>query len=90
MPPDQLNDYLNVSQAAKALGCGRRTIYRLLERAGDGIAVEAFGMTVIHKSKLPLLKKVYLPFGSKARSLACKKWGSAGGTQKRINRENAT
>jgi hypothetical protein len=85
-----INEYLTIIQAAKAIGCTRRTLYRVIDRVGaDGVVIHAFGKQLVHKSRLPDLKQAYLPFGSKRRSAALKTWGSAGGTQKRINREKA-
>jgi excisionase family DNA binding protein len=88
---DDFNDYLTIIKAAKALGCTRRTLYRLIDRLGASeIVTPAFGRQLIHKSKLSLLKEAFLPVGSKRRAEAAKVWGSAGGTQKRINREKGT
>lgn len=85
-----LNDYLTIAQAAKAVGCSRRTLYRVIERLGaDGVVTAAFDKQLIHKSKVPMLAKAYLPLGTRKRLLAAKAWGAAGGTQKRINREKA-
>ncbi len=86
-----INDYLTVMQATKAIGCTRRTLYRLIERVGaDGVVIQAFGKQLILKSSLPSLRQAYFPLGSKRRSEASKLWGAAGGTQKRINREKTT
>ena len=88
---DDFKDYLTIIKAAKALGCTRRTLYRLIDRLdASKIVTPAFGRQLIHKSKLPMLKEVFLPVGSKRRADAAKVWGSAGGTQKRINREKGT
>lgn len=90
MTQDDFSEFLTIDKAAKAVGCTRRTLYRLIERAGgESIVTHAFGRQIIHKSKLPLLKQAYLPLGSKKRAVACRAWGSTGGTQKRINREKA-
>ena len=84
------DDYMTIDQAAKAVGCTRRTLYRIIDRLANGaIFTHAFGKQLIHVSKLPELREVYFPFGSDKRSEACKVWGGAGGTQKRINREGA-
>lgn len=86
---DEFKDYLTIIEAAKAVGCPRRTLYRILDRMGGGVVTPAFGRQLIHRSKLPAIKAAYLPFGSKRRAEAAQKWGAAGGTQKRLNREKA-
>ena len=87
---DDFKDYLTIEQAAKAVGCTRRTLYRVIERVGLGeIVTMAFGRRLVHKSKVAAIKDAYMPLGSKKHSDAARIWGSAGGTQKRINREKA-
>jgi hypothetical protein len=87
---DEFKDYLTIIQAAKAVGCSRRTLYRVVERIGtDEIVTAAFGKRLIHKSKVAAIKAAYMPLGSKKHSMAARAWGAAGGTQKRINREKA-
>lgn len=87
---DDFKDYLTMIQAAKAVGCTRRTLYRVIERIGiDEVVTVAFGKRLVHKSKIAAIKSAYIPLGSKKHILAAKAWGSAGGTQKRINREKA-
>ena len=86
----EFKEYLTMAQAAVAVGCSRRTLYRIVERVGAGdVVTEAFGKQLIHKSKLPLLKKAYMPIGTERRTKAAVAWGSAGGTQKSINRRKA-
>jgi len=88
---DDFNDYLTLEQAAKAVGCSRRTLYRVIDRIGTSeIVTEAFGKRLVHKSKVAAVKAAYLPLGSKKHSIAARLWGAAGGTQKRINREKST
>lgn len=84
---DEFKDYLTIAEAVKAVGCARRTLYRILERMEDGVVTHAFGKQLIHKSHVSAMRKAYLPFGSERRSKAAQAWGAAGGTQKRINRE---
>jgi hypothetical protein len=86
----EFKEYLTMSQAAVAVGCSRRTLYRVVERVGAGdVVTQAFGKQLIHKSKVPLLRKAYLPLGTERRLKASIAWGSAGGTQKRVNSEKA-
>lgn len=90
MTSDGFSDYLTMDQTAKAVGCSKRTLYRVIDRVGTGeIVTEAFGKRLVHKSKVAALKAAYLPMGSKKHSIAARLWGASGGTQKRINRENA-
>lgn len=86
----KLEDYLTMSEAAAAVGCSRRTMYRVVERIGiDSVITVAFGKQLIHKSKMPMLKKEYMPLGSEQRSKALVAYGHKGGTQKRINLQKA-
>ena len=83
----EFKEYLTMAQAAVAVGCSRRTLYRIVERVGAGsVVTEAFGKQLIHKSKVPLLKREYMPIGSERRTKAAVAWGAEGGTQKSINR----
>jgi len=87
---DDFKDYLTIIQTAKAVGCSRRTLYRVIARIGiDEIVTVAFGKRLVHKSKVAVIKAAYMPLGSKKHSVAARIWGAAGGTQKRINREKA-
>lgn len=86
----EFKEYLTIAQAAAAVGCSRRTLYRVVERVGAGdVVTQAFGKQLIHKSKVPMLKKAYLPLGTERRLEAARAWGAAGGTQKRVNRKKA-
>jgi hypothetical protein len=81
------NEYVTIPEAAKSLGCIRRSLYRVIERCGgpEAIISTVLGRPVIHKSKLPVLKAAYFPSGSAKRAAAAKRWGAAGGTQKAVN-----
>jgi len=86
----EFKEYLTMAQAAVAVGCSRRTLYRIVERVGaGGVVTEAFGKQLIHKSKVPLLKKAYMPIGSEQRTKAAVAWGAEGGTQKSVNHKTA-
>lgn len=83
---DEFTEYLTIDKAARAVGCTRRTLYRIIARVGpEALVTQAFGRQLIHKSKLPVIKAAYIPLGSKKHSLHARVWGSAGGTQKAIN-----
>ena len=86
----EFKEYLTMAQAAVAVGCSRRTLYRIVDRVGAGdVVTEAFGKQLIHKSKVSVLKKAYLPLGTERRLKASIAWGAAGGTQKSVNRKTA-
>lgn len=88
MKPVDVNDYLTITAAMKALGCPRRTLARVISRAeaaGKNVTEEILGRVVIHKSKVDLLKQFYYPRYSEAHQKMVKKWGAAGGRQKGIN-----
>jgi hypothetical protein len=86
----EFKEYLTMAQAAVAVGCSRRTLYRIVERVGvDDVVTIAFGKQLIHRSKLQLLKKEYMPIGSEKRTKAAVAWGEKGGTQKSVNHKTA-
>jgi hypothetical protein len=88
MKPVDVNDYLTIPAAMKALGCPRRTLARVISRAeesGKKVTEEILGRVVIHKSKIAVLKQFYYPYNSEAHQKMVKKWGAAGGRQKGIN-----
>jgi hypothetical protein len=92
MKPIDPSDYLTIKQAMEALGCPRRTLARAVsraEKAGKKIVDHILGKPVIHKSKIEVLTAYYYPYGSPAHQKMVKKWGAAGGTQKRVNSEKA-
>ena len=79
-------EYFTMIQAAKKVGCPRRSLYRIIDRLGvDKIVTQAFGRRLIHKSKIPLLKAEHAPPGSKRRHEIAVECGRRGGTQKGIN-----
>jgi hypothetical protein len=87
---EEFKDYLTIIQTAKAVGCTRRTLYRVIDRIGtDEIVTVAFGRRLVHKSKVAAIKEAYMPLGSKKHKMAARAWGSAGGTQAKINRMRA-
>jgi hypothetical protein len=79
-------DYLTMSQAAVRAGCPRRSLYRIIDRLGaDNIVTSVFGRSLIHKSKIPLIRAEHAPLGSDRRHEIAVEYGRKGGTQKRIN-----
>lgn len=85
-------DYMTLKQVMDELGCPRRTLLRVTQRAaaaGRPVVEEILGKPVVRRSKLAVLREFYYPYGSPAHQKMVKKWGAAGGTQKRINREEA-
>jgi|694.fasta_scaffold01162_12 hypothetical protein len=81
-------DYYTMSQAAVKAGCPRRSLYRIIERLGvDSIVTRVFGRSLIHKSKIPLIRAEHAPLGSDRRHEIAVEYGRMGGTQKKINAE---
>ena len=79
--------YLTVEQAMEELCCSRRALYRAMDRVGrDNVSEEFFSRRLILRSKLEVLREHYYPYYSTAHQSMVKKWGSKGGTQKKINR----
>lgn len=83
----ETNDYITMAEAREILDASPRGFYRAVRRAGlDAVTREFFGIRVVVKSKLPLIKKNYFPMGSDRRSAAAVEWGAAGGAAKARNR----
>jgi len=81
------NDYITMAEAREILDASPRGFYRAVRRAGlDDVTREFFGVRVVLKSKLPLIKENYFPMGSPQRSVAAAEWGHVGGTTKARNR----
>jgi len=81
------NDYVTMAEAREILEASPRGFYRAVRRAGvDEVTREFFGVRVVIKAKLPLIKENYYPLGSERRSAAAAEWGHAGGTTKARNR----
>lgn len=79
-----IEDFLTVPQAAKAIGADdRRAAYRALRRAIEagetGMTVEAFGKMLVPKAKIETLKKYYFPYYSEQHQAMVKIWGARGG-----------
>lgn len=84
----ELNDYLTIEQAAEAVGCNRRALYRSMKRAaaaGLPTTVTILGKTVVPKAAVAGIKANYFPYYSDQHQAMVKVWGARGGTQKGIN-----
>jgi hypothetical protein len=83
--------FLTIEQTAEELGApNKRAVYRAIGRAraaGHETTASVFGKTLIPRAALAVLKDYYYPYYSEAHQANVKKWGAAGGTQKRINQE---
>lgn len=89
----ETNDYLTPTDAAKELGCPRRTLYRAIERAeAAGVVCRAtvLGKAVLLRAAMPAIEQHYFPYYSEQHQAMVKAWGAAGGKQKKINRERAS
>lgn len=78
--------YLTVEEAAEAIGCNRRALYRAMDRVGrDEVSLDFLGRRLIFADKLAVLKEHYYPYYSDAHQSMVKEWGRRGGTQKKLN-----
>lgn len=79
-------NYLTADEAAAILGCGKRTLWRSIERAGRSEVTETvFGRLLIRRAKLPLIENYYFRRGTDRAHRAAVESGRRGGTQKRLN-----
>jgi hypothetical protein len=79
-------DYLTIIQAAKKIGCPRRSFYRILGRLSAGeVSVKVFGKTLIKKSAIARLRAEYAPLGSDRRHQFAVEGGRLGGKTKAAN-----
>lgn len=86
----RLEDYMTVQEARSLLGCGSRTVWRAIDRAGrERVAVEILGRTLIRRDRFDEVKAHYYPYYSEAHQAMVKEWGRRGGTQKGINAKKA-
>lgn len=80
------NNYVTPDEAAALLGCGKRTLWRSIERAGrDEVTEVVFGRLLVKRSKLPLIEKHYYRRGTDRAHQIAVSSGSKGGTQKHLN-----
>ena len=83
---------LTPEQAGERIGANKRAVYRAIRRAseaGEEVVVVLFGRSLVPVEKIEVLSRYYYPYGSPAHQSMVKKWGAAGGTQKKINLEKA-
>lgn len=86
-----LNLYLTIEDAAKAVGCSRRALYRAIARIGrEEVCVSVLGRSLVKKSAVAEIKKHYYPHTSAARKAMAKEWGAAGGRRKAANARKAS
>ena len=79
-------NYVTADEAAALLGCGKRTLWRSIDRAGRAEVTETvFGRLLIKRSKLPLIEKYYFRRGTDRAHQAAVDFGRRGGTQKHLN-----
>lgn len=80
------NDYMTVSDAAKAIGASLRSITRAIDRAGrESVTAVFWGHRVVKRKKLDEIKSCYFRRGTERASLAAKHFGHLGGSQKAAN-----
>ena len=77
---------ITMAEARDILEASPRGFYRAVRRAGlEECSVELWGIRLIKKEKLNLIRQNFYPFGSEQREKAVKAWGCAGGTAKAAN-----
>lgn len=82
----ETDDYITMAEARDILDASPRGFYRAVRRAGlEECSVELWGIRLIKKAKLNLIRENFYPFGSEQREEALKAWGCAGGTAKAAN-----
>lgn len=84
---------LTIEQTGERLGGNKRAAYRAIKRAreaGEDVVVIVFGKTLVPVEAVETLKRFYFPYYSESHQRMVKKWGSAGGTQKKLNLEKAS
>ena len=84
----ELDDYLTIEQAAEAVGCNKRALYRAIKRAAEAglpTTVTILGASVVPKTALAGIKEFYFPYYSDQHQKMVKVWGARGGTQKGVN-----
>lgn len=80
------DNYLTADEAAALIGCGKRTLWRSIERAGrDEVTATVFGRLLVRRSKLPLIEKHYFKRGTDRAHQIAVASGSKGGKQKHLN-----
>lgn len=83
--------FLTIPQAAEAIGAPNvRPVYRAIHRAradGKELTTAIYGKTLIPRANVAVLKEYYFPYYSETHQKMVKKWGAAGGTQKKLNAE---
>jgi excisionase family DNA binding protein len=84
------SQYLTIDEAAEAVGCNRRALYRAMHRAGiDTVTTLLFGKRLVPRDKLDAIKANYFPYYSETHQAMVKTWGAAGGSAKAANRKKA-
>ena len=79
---------LTPEQAGERIGANKRAVYRAIRRAseaGEEVVVVLFGRSLVPVEKIEVLRRYYFPYYSEAHQSMVKKWGSAGGKQKKLN-----
>lgn len=78
-----LNDYLTPQQAADAIGCNKRAMYRAAARAKaaghENLTANVLGRPVVLRSAIPVLKQFYYPYYSETHQRMVTVWGASGG-----------
>jgi hypothetical protein len=84
------SQYMTIDEAAAAVGCNRRALYRAMNRVGlDNVTVLIFGKRLVPRDKLDAIKAHYFPYYSETHQRMVKAWGASGGATKAANRKKS-
>jgi len=84
------SQFLTLDEAAAAVGCNKRALYRCMSRVGfDEVTTVLFGKRLVLRDKIDQIKAHYYPYYSDAHQAMVKTWGAAGGATKAANRRRA-
>jgi len=81
-----LSKYLTIAEAREAIGCGQRTLWRIIDRVGrQRCCIRVLNATLVKKSMLEELRAHYYPYYSDAHQAMVREWGASGGEAKAAN-----
>jgi hypothetical protein len=84
------SQYMTIDEAAAAVGCNRRALYRAMNRVGlDNVTVMIFGKRLVPRDKINAIKSHYFPYYSETHQRMVKAWGASGGATKAANRKKS-
>lgn len=79
-----LAEWYTLAEIAAEHEIPKRSLARAAQRSGVQYR-EVYGRRLYHIDSVPEILAHYYPAGSEQRAEGCRRWGSMGGTQKKIN-----